>query len=1004
MADGIEVGHGHVTITASARDAVRQINRDMGAAMPKLAQDSGKRFSGAFGAALKAGIAGAVAAIGVVAAKGIGESISAAGDLEQSIGGAQAVFKGYAKNIDTDSKKAATSVGLSQNAFNELATTLGSTLKNKGVKDFGKSTETLIGLGSDLSAQFGGSTKDAVDALSSALRGETDPIERYGVSMNQTAIQAEAMRLGLAKTTKDTGKITAAQLRAEVAQTRYNKAVKEHGKNSTEAKTAQAGLVSAQGALSKAMGGSKVELTDQQKAMAALSLISRQTKDAQGAFGRETDTLAHKQQVAAAQWDNLKAKMGGIFLPIATKVMGFISEKMLPAFDRLANFLTKNAGPAFERLSATVGPILKTVSLSVGAFFAAFREGDVTSKGVVGFAERVGVGFRGLIPAIQSVVAWAQTRLVPAFLGIVGAGQRLGAVVLPIIRQIAARFLQEWPKIQPIVAGIFQTIGGIVVDYMGIIKKVVESVTTIIQLVWSKRGQEIMTIVGSLFKVILNIIGGTLKIVGGIVKLALALITGDWGKARQAIGQIVAGLKQIVVGVFNNMRTILDAVLRSTITALVNKWNGFLTYTKTALRLQLARVKDYVLTPVRAARDALKGVLDGISSRFSSAVAAIGRAWDGLKEKAKAPVRFVVDTVLNNGLIAAFNKIAGVVGASGIPRLSLPPGFHEGGPPGGIVPGGRGGPRDNVLAVDALGMPRYRVEGDEWVGPRWMSPLFPALEQLRRAGRGALKGFAGGGLTGGSGRFTDRFASVLEAAQRMLGLHFSIFQRGFRPATSYSGTSHAGDAVDLGPVTARVVAVLRSLGVAAWRRGPAQGFTPHIHGIPLPGRGSAGGSGIWQAQDYLRGGDGLGGRDYEARGGVLAKIGAFLKSGFASFTAWLRDLFKDPLAKLGQITDSPFGQLAARIPHMVAEGMVNKVKGFAGGGIAPPGWSMAGERGRELIYTPGGSRVFPNGQTERMLAGGPRQIEGVVYIEGTGMRGYVKGILLDETAAAGAAF
>jgi tape measure domain-containing protein len=120
-------------------------------------------------------------------------------------------------------------------------------------------------------------------------------------------------------------------------------------------------------------------------------------------------------------------------------------------------------------------------------------------------------------------------------------------------------------------------------------------------------------------------------------------------------------------------------------------------------------------------------------------------------------------------------------------------------------------------------------------------------------------------MTWKGGTFTERFVNTLKAAEMRARAGFSIFQGGFRPATSYSGTSHRGDAVDLAPITAAVVRALRLSGVAAWRRGPKQGYTPHIHGVPLPGFGFAAGSGIWQAQNYLAGGDGLGGRDYEAR-------------------------------------------------------------------------------------------------------------------------------------------
>ena len=62
-------------------------------------------------------------------------------------------------------------------------------------------TGEMIQLGADLAAQFGGSSADAVAALSSALRGEADPAEKYGLALSQTAINAELMAKGQSKLT-----------------------------------------------------------------------------------------------------------------------------------------------------------------------------------------------------------------------------------------------------------------------------------------------------------------------------------------------------------------------------------------------------------------------------------------------------------------------------------------------------------------------------------------------------------------------------------------------------------------------------------------------------------------------------------------------------------------------------------------------------------------------------------------------------------------------------------
>jgi hypothetical protein len=111
--------------------------------------------------------------------------------------------------------------------------------------------------------------------------------------------------------------------------------------------------------------------------------------------------------------------------------------------------------------------------------------------------------------------------------------------------------------------------------------------------------------------------------------------------------------------------------------------------------------------------------------------------------------------------------------------------------------------------------------------------------------------------------------------------------------------------------------------------------------VPLPGYGSAGGSGAWQAQDYLRGGDGLGGRDYEARGGTLAKIGAFLKAGFDSFKEWFSSLIKAPLAKLTGAGGGVVGDMAAAIARQLVGGLKAKVAAFDSGGYLQPGLTMA---------------------------------------------------------------
>lgn len=284
------------------------------------------------------------------------DSIGKASELEQSVGGVDAVFKDSATSIHKWAEEADQAVGLSKNSFNELSTLIGAQLKNMGtpMDELAGQTNGLVELGADLAAQFGGSTSEAVEALSSLLRGESNPIEKYGVSINQTAIKAEALALGLGDVTQDTDKVAGAQIRAEVAQRKYNDALDKFGENSTQALSAEAALLSANSSLESALEGSTAELTLQQKAQATLSLLTKQTSDAQGAFGREADTLAGKQQRAAAAWEDVSTSMGEAFMPVAAEVADILNKDLIPMIAKIV----EEEGPGLAQSFSDMLPSL----------------------------------------------------------------------------------------------------------------------------------------------------------------------------------------------------------------------------------------------------------------------------------------------------------------------------------------------------------------------------------------------------------------------------------------------------------------------------------------------------------------------------------------------------------------------------------------------------------------------------------------------------------------------
>lgn len=291
-----EIGSAFVSILPSMRGFGRQVQSQASAELDPAGKSIGKRFGSTIGLAAKAGLAAGAVALGVFAKS----TIDAASSAQQSLGATETVFGKFADTVIDSSNRAAQQYGLSANEYRENANLLGALFKNQGValSDLGASTDQMIGKASDLAATFGGTTAEAVGALGSAFKGEFDSLERYGISLRESTIQAELAARG------------------------------------------QEGLTGA--ALAAA------------KQQAITDLIFRQSKDSLGAFANESGTLAGQQQRLSAQFENFKATIGTALLPVLTQFFSYLNTTALPALTQLGTFLSTNVGPAFERVRSVV--------------------------------------------------------------------------------------------------------------------------------------------------------------------------------------------------------------------------------------------------------------------------------------------------------------------------------------------------------------------------------------------------------------------------------------------------------------------------------------------------------------------------------------------------------------------------------------------------------------------------------------------------------------------------
>lgn len=685
---GQELATGYVSIVATTRGLGRDISREFSRAgagagkdftgsMEGSARSGMKGLGSALGGMLKVGLIGAAAGAGLAIGGALKDGIKGASDLEQSVGGVQAVFKNFAGQIDQASKTAATNLGLTRNSYNELATTLGAGLKNKGFQDYAGQTQKLIGLGADLAAQFGGSTQEAVEAISSLMRGETDPIEKYGVAINETAINAELAARGQDK-----------------------------------------------------LKGAALE---QAKAQARVDLLMRQTRDAQGAFARESDTFAGKQQRAAAQWEDLKTKIGGAFLPVLSSAMGFISSKAIPGMESLGGRLSglsdnfgivqdnweyfksalanggeSDGAPWLNSLASTLLSVRDAAQQIVPA---AVSLGQTIAAQWVPIFQQIGSLFTTVVvPALKSLWDSIMANVVPAFVNLIGKVQEAYNVVGPIIQQIVGTIVTKFQELSPQINAAMTQVGAIIGGAMNLISAVIGVVLGAIRWAWDQWGSNIMTGIRFVMDAVMGIIGGALNIIQGVIRTVTSLITGDWAGAWEGIKQILFGawevIKSVVDLAINSVRNTIDGVLNAILGVfgisrvnVLGTWNQMWEGLKAAGSMAL----DWIKGGISAGLDAIQGF-------FRAAVAGIRTIWDGLRGAASAPVRFVIDTVINNGIIKGWNALVDLLklGNLRVAPISVP-GFWS----GGVLPGSGTGRGDDMVVIDRHGRPQATVASGE---------------------------------------------------------------------------------------------------------------------------------------------------------------------------------------------------------------------------------------------------------------------------------------------------
>ncbi len=323
------IAEAYVQIVPRIDGVASKLNGQLSGELGKIGVNAGKSFGGGF-----LGDLGKVArrAAGIFAAIGIGnfvaDAVKAGSNLQAEFEGVNQVFGKAAGTIQSFAKTASTTAGLTEVEALRSAKSMGVFATSAGLSSQASATfaTQMVQLAGDLGSFNDVPTADALAAIQSGLMGETEPLRRFGVMLDDARLRQRAMAMGLIETTNQA-------------------------------------------------------LTPQQKVLAAHAEILAQTNLQQGDFVKYASDFGNAQKTMTANFENMKSTLGTSLLPVLGQLMVAINpiiemagpllfkvfQALIPIFDAVTNALTQIM-PAldpligvFAMLAGTVGDIIVAI-------------------------------------------------------------------------------------------------------------------------------------------------------------------------------------------------------------------------------------------------------------------------------------------------------------------------------------------------------------------------------------------------------------------------------------------------------------------------------------------------------------------------------------------------------------------------------------------------------------------------------------------------------------------
>lgn len=629
------------------------------------ATGKGESFGSKFGSVV-AGVGKAAAVgLGVAATAFAGLSVKAlqlGGDLEQNLGGSEAVFGKWAGHIQDTADSAFETMGLSMTDFLGTANKMGALFKGAGfgIEDSAKMSADAMQRAADVASIMGIDTVAAMEAVAGAAKGNFTMMDNLGIAMNDTAINAYALEKGLLSTggsmqilqvnekavasAQDNLKKTTLSL--NTAQEKHNAIISKYGANSSEAIQSSRNLEKAQISLSaaqrkldeasagttKTIKGQKEELTQQQKIQIAMEMFLDKSAYAAGNYAKENETLAGSLATAKAALSNFLSGAGNAddFVDAFSNVANVVVDRLDELLPRLTEGITGILANLIPKLPPLIGRLLPAVITGAVSLFngivSAAPEFVRILAGLLPMALQAGVD---ILLSIVNGIATALPTLIPMAVRTIMTLINTLTENLPLIIKAGMDLLQG------IITGIIDSIPILVEMLPKIIESIVSYLTEQFP-VLLQAGVElftsliadlptiIKTILDVLPELISSLITALLDNIPVIIDAGIELLVSLVDELPQIIDTIVEALPSIITSIINALMKSLPKLINAGVKLFV----ALVTNLPTIV-IEIVKAIPEIIKAI------VKGFVDAAPQMAETGLNLIKGLWNGIKDAGK---------------------------------------------------------------------------------------------------------------------------------------------------------------------------------------------------------------------------------------------------------------------------------------------------------------------------------------------------------------------------------